>query len=273
TYPYASGAEPVRGAIRIALGEPPGIKALRRWTSAERAFITIPGLVRSVEGLDQARRVPGIRDLFLRAGPGKRLSFPENNVSKAGNVISAGPDRENAIGAAEKAARTVLIRLAAPDSETEAFLSGPPGPGSPDSAPLFPPPAYTAGPALLSELSALPETRNAFNTPGLDSRRETPAVYAVPFPAFTESNLRDYQGRTPAETLDAIRALTGLALPPAPDNRRNASYAAAPATESGTVVLGREFWTALIRGGYQGAGYYIDRLLGAAAANAPGETP
>jgi biotin carboxylase len=281
TYPYSSGVDPVRGAIRIALGLPPeDLQPRRDWTSAERAFISIPGLVQSIEGTGRARAVPGVKDIFLRAGPGKRLSFPENNVSKAGNVISAAPDREDAVTAAETAARTILIRLAAPDPETAAFLAGPGTPDVPDAG-AFPPPAFAADRALLDKLAALPGTTTGpQDSPGRPGAAAAPAavpvaansaagapsgVFLVPFPAFTESDLRDYMGRTPAETLEAVRTLTGLALPEAP--------ADAPAGENAagaSAVLGREFWAALVRGGYQGAVYYID-ALGLAAGTGGGQ--
>jgi hypothetical protein len=53
-------------------------------------------------------------------------------------------------------------------------------------------------------------------------------------------------GRTVEESLEAIRLLTGLSLPltgTLSDNK---------------IVLGRSFWAALVRGGYQGAVYVID---------------
>jgi biotin carboxylase len=182
TYPYASGANPAGGAICAALGrEPEGLTPTRNWTSAERAFISIPGIVRSIEGLEEARAVPGVKDIFLRAEPGKRISFPENNVSKAGNVISAAPDRTGAIGAAETAARKILIRLAAPDPETDAFLAGSLSPESAESGPLFPPPAYTVSNSFIEELPTM--------TPGAD-----------------------YAGRSIGETLEAVEKLTGLDL-------------------------------------------------------------
>jgi hypothetical protein len=241
TYPYASGADPAGGALCVALGLPPGgLEPVRDWTSAERAFISIPGVVHRIYGLDRARGVPGVKDLFLRTGPGRRLFFPENNVSKAGNVISAAPDRETAVAAAETAARAVLIRLKAPDKETEAFLAGPAEP--------FPPPAFSFDPELLA---TVPDT----------SGDPAGTVVLFPFPALTGSDLRDYQGRTVAETLDAVRELSALALPEyaGPLGAKGSGEGESPSP--GRWILGREFWCALIRGGYQGALYYIDCLF------------
>jgi len=227
TYPYSSGVLPTRGAIEIAIGKKPSrTEPEWDWVSAERAFISIPGKVRSIDGVEKARVMPWIKDVFMRIKPGSTVSFPENNVTKCGNIISAAAGREDAVNAAENAARSILIRLETHNRETLAFLAVPP---AGDKA-AFPPDAFTLDPKLLSLLSALPEDVSEIVYTGVN--------HLFPFPEFTESGLKDYMGRTVQESLDAVWALTGS----------NASF------------LGRSFWQALIRGGYQGAAYYIDSL-------------
>jgi len=71
----------------------------------------------------------------------------------------------------------------------------------------------------------------------------------LPFPAFESSGLTDYMGRTVEEALAAVRLITGLTLPVTSENAEN------------IIRLGRSFWSALIRGSYQGAVYYIDTWL------------
>ncbi|MDR0997953.1 MAG: ATP-grasp domain-containing protein [Treponema sp.] len=232
TYPYASGVEPVRAAIQMAIGrKPDGLVPSRSWTCAERAFISIPGRVRSIQGLEEAKSVQGVRDLFLRAEPGKEVRFPENNVTKCGNILAVAPGREEAVGAAEKAARSVLIRLEAPNAGTDAFMAGANGTAA------FPPDAFVLGPELRVALEKLPDPVPAGNGD----------LSLVPFPQFISSALKDYAGRGGAESLDAVRRVTGLALPLAEDTARQG-------------MLGRSFWKALVRGGYQGAVYFLDNL-------------
>jgi biotin carboxylase len=243
TYPYASGVEPTRGAIQICLGKKPDrLEPERNWTCAERAFISIPGTVGSVHGLDEARLLPGVRDIFLRIEKGSSVIFPENNVTKCGNVISAALGREEAVRSAESAARSILIRLEAPDKATAAFLASFSPEGSPASR--FPPDAFPLDAGLRALLDALEEGGKA---PG--GGQGEPAL--VPFPQFLSSDLRDYMGRSVEESLAAVRRLTGLALP-------LALPSALPGGKG--FLLGRGFWTALVRGGYQGAVYYIDCL-------------
>jgi len=239
TFPYSSGVLPTKGAIEIAIGKKPsGLEDKWNWTSAERAFISIPGMVRSIEGIEKAKVMPYVRDVYSRIKSGMTVTFPENNVTKCGNIISVAPDRETAVKAAENAARSVLIRLQAPNEETAAFLAVPPS-----EKQAFPPDAFAAGKELLSLLAALPETA------GFPAEKE-PALFH--FPEFTESGLLDYMGRTVKESLDAVRLLTGLSLPLASKGVLSGGGA--------TPILGRSFWQALIRGGYQGAAYYIDSI-------------
>jgi hypothetical protein len=81
----------------------------------------------------------------------------------------------------------------------------------------------------------------------------------LPFPEFLSSGLRDYAGRDAAESLDAVRRITGLPLPLAGGEDRDSSGDSGPgAVRNGK--LGRAFWKALIRGGCQGAVYFLDNL-------------
>jgi biotin carboxylase len=254
TYPYASGVEPVRAAIQMAIGRPPeGLSPSRSWTCAERAFISIPGRVRSIQGLEEAKAVRGVRDIFLRAEPGKEVRFPENNVTKCGNVLAAAPGREEAVGAAEKAVRSILIRLEAPNAETKAFLEGA-GLRTAGGSTVFPPGAFSLNAELRSALEKLPDPAPAGEFPALAGNRD---LSLVPFPEFLSSGLKDYLGRGVAESLDAVRRITGLPLPLAGQEARDLPGGSGQDAPGGGT-LGRAFWKALIRGGYQGAVYFLD---------------
>ncbi|MDR1301963.1 MAG: ATP-grasp domain-containing protein [Treponema sp.] len=245
TYPYSSGVEVTRGAILIALGKAPqGLKPIRHWTSAERAFISIPGKVKAIHGIEAAQSLSYVTDLFLRIEPGTQVQFPENNVSKCGNIISAAPTREAAVNAAEQAARLILIRLEAPNQETEHFLA------SDAEVEPFPPDAFTLPESLRSLLAAFPEPDQT-KLDAETASAQKPQVVLLPFQPLIEAGLQDYTGRTVQESLEAVRAITGFPLP----------LGEVGETGEKTVVLGRRFWAALIRGGYQGAVYIVDTFV------------
>jgi biotin carboxylase len=229
TYPYSSGVEPIRAAILAAMGrKPDALVPTKKWTCAERAFISIPGTVKEIYGVEQARKQPFVNDLFTRVAENSKVSFPENNVTKCGNILAVAPDRESAIKAGETAARSILIKLDPQDSQTADFLS--------NSGAAFPPDAFLIDSELKAELARIP-----------DFPVKNSADYSIyPFPAFTSSGLKDFMGRTIEENLESIRLLTGFSLPLAAKNAENS--------------IGRSFWAALIRGAYQGEVYYIENL-------------
>jgi hypothetical protein len=167
------------------------------------------------------------------------VQFPENNVTKCGNVISLLPDREKAIHAAEEAARKVWIRLAAPNPETAAFLY----PDLYGEESSFPPSAFSLPAELRTVLLRIPDVEPRYE------RVLSGHIGLLPFPEFLEAPLRDYHGRRPMDSLSIIRTITSLELPilntPSPD----------------WATLGRRFWQAFVRGSYQGALYHIDELM------------
>ncbi|GAB1483893.1 hypothetical protein MASR2M78_27090 [Treponema sp.] len=242
TYPYASLVEPTAAAIAVALGEKPeNLEPKRDWTCAERAFISIPGKVLSISGFEEASSLPFVQNVFMRAQVLARVSFPVNNVSKCGNIIAVAPSRSEASEAAEKAARSILIRLAPEDRETEAFLSAPLL-----GASAFPPDAFIISPSLKAALDLIPPTKK----PSTISQGH---IAIIDFPALREANLSDYVGRSLNESLEAVRRLCALDLP-------LVAEAASPRHALQTL-LGREFWQALLRASYQGGAYVVDSLL------------
>ena len=144
-----------------------------------------------------------------------------------------------------------MITLACPNPDTDAFLAQGPSAANivqrsctvqQSCTGIFPPPAYNLDDSLLEELNHL--APDAISS-ALDIQN-LKKLTIIPFPAFLQSDLSDYIGRSPMESLEAVRKISGLAL---------------PMETKEEDVLGREFWSALIRGGYQGAVYHIDRLF------------
>ena len=264
TYPYSSGVYPIKAAILAAMNKTiEGLIPTKKWTCAERAFISIPGTVKQIIGAEDVKSVEHVNNFFLRIKEGDKVAFPENNVTKCGNIIASAPERETAIKAAETAARSILVRLDPNDMETADFLSKknnkprstqsftekekvseqiPPCSSvvNKDIDICFPPDAFELTKELQEALSQVPEI--------VDISTQIFLPYLIPFPEFEASGLTDYMGRSVQEVLDAVSILTGFPLPKAPENAEN------------NIRLGRSFWTALIRGSYQGAAYYIDNL-------------
>jgi biotin carboxylase len=124
TYPYATGVPLTEAGLRLAMGEDPRplLREDAGRTSAERAFISIPGRVKGVEGLPAVRSMEEVRELFLRVEPGDWVAPPRNNVEKCGNIIVVGESREAALTGARRALQTLLVRLDAGVQKTDRYL-------------------------------------------------------------------------------------------------------------------------------------------------------
>ncbi len=205
TYPYASDVFLTEQALLLALGnEPDEIMRLRKptdikgiytvpavRTSAERAWLSIPGKIRDVLGLENAAGLSFVRDVLPRVSSGDAITFPVNNVGKCGNVITAAPTRAEAITAAEDAISSIIVRLEAGNPETDAFLSSPL-----DTA--YPPSAYQLGDEAYSEIGRIPP-----DAPFSLTAESVPAVLK-PF-----EDAADWNHRTIKKTLRQLHAITG----------------------------------------------------------------
>ncbi|MDR3201118.1 MAG: ATP-grasp domain-containing protein [Spirochaetales bacterium] len=235
TCPYAFGVDITAAAMDIAMGLPPGdLTPQRAWTSAERAFISIPGKAAGIFGLDEALDTPGVQDIFTRAEAGAPVKFPENNVEKCGNVITALPDRGGAILSAEKAVSSIVIRLEPGNSETAAFLFGP--------RPDWQPPAFSLPESLTRCVESLP----AYLLPNTIEKTFSLGGFSLVALDCTEAEtLTDWNHRGLDASLQSLELL-----------RKDSSL---PAWAQ-SLVLGGVFWQALIRGGVQGALWVLDTL-------------
>ena len=150
TYPYASDLNLTKQGILIAAGREPAdlinrrkpvdytpselcknakkpyelfeVECLR--TSAERAWMSIPGTVKYIENIkDFSDRA--VFDVLPRAtvSIGGEVDFPRNNVEKCGNVIAVSHSREAAISVAEDAVSDVFITLEEDNPKTEKYLN------------------------------------------------------------------------------------------------------------------------------------------------------
>lgn len=244
TFPYASGLNLTKEALLIAAGkEPQTLEKLRKpldikgtgfdlyevecgAVSAERAFISIPGIVKEIYGRENAEACPYVKNLYFRVKAGDRVDFPRNNVEKCGNVITLSNDYNLAVESAASAVSKIVLRLEPSVAETEKFLLG----KVPAHEKGFPPDAFQ-----------LTEQEQKRFMEFLDSAREIPENKSITMfiPKVLEEikdTRKDWNNRTIAETVklfDDIRMIH-------------------PKLDCKT------FWKCFVRGGIQGALYMCD---------------
>lgn len=242
TYPYSSGVRITEAAMRIAVGLSPGpLEPTKKLTSAERAFVSIPGVI---ESMDPIREEQGVSDIFFRVKPGDRVIFPSNNTEKCGNVITVDSDRDKAVEQAEKTCRMVFLRLEPWDRETEGFIFGNTQSWVPDAFSLTVTDnieAYNTMPPYFASLSAALESRKVAAIPLLD--RETS---------------REWHGE---KISSAFRKVLDISR-----------FESAPVRKEADPIpaIGRLFWKAFLRGGVQGGVWVLDSLSRLESKEVPG---
>ncbi len=231
TYPFSSGVTLTEHAIKLALGEPLGrLSEPFERTSAERAVLSIPGLVAEVLGLESARELAEVEAVFQTRFPGDPVVFPRNNVEKASNIISASDSRDSAIASAEAGVSAVLVRLRPGNEETDRFLFGTAEEASADGRNG----AYSAYPwASVLEGS------------GTAPRRHASEMGPVTLWAPDEAADRDWSYRTASQSVEVARRAT---------HRELLLRSGSVPTDPTELYYSR----ALARGGAQGLVYALD---------------
>lgn len=124
TVPYSSGFDVTKAAVKIALGEPvdelPNSEAAR--FSAERAWISVPGIIKKIYGLEEARNTKNIKDVLPRLFEKDETVFPKNNVEKCGNVLSSAESYDRAVKASMEAVQKIFLRLERANNKTNLFF-------------------------------------------------------------------------------------------------------------------------------------------------------
>ncbi len=239
TFPYSSGIDLTGAALELAAGiRPVSLIPGKNWTSAERAWISIPGRVASVSGYEKARALPYVKDIFPRSYPGDFVSFPLNNVEKCGNCLSSAPERSLAVNAAEEGCRLIFLRLEPSNPATDAFLLS----GAQALSP-FPPDAFVLPSDFPADISAGGVAYRPLQLDTGNGKREKIeiSIPALLFPHL--DSVKDWQGRTLRQALTFVCEMEPNLV---------------PVLNSGTQKDINLYFKALLRGGIQGIVYVYD---------------
>ena len=249
TYPYASDLNLTKQGILIAAGQEPEDLLKRRQpvdytpselcknaatpyelfevpclrTSAERAWMSIPGTVKYIENIkDYSDRA--VFDVLPRATVqlGSHVEFPRNNVEKCGNVIAVSHSRQAAIDVGQDAVADIFITLEPANERTEQFLKG----TELDDEKDFPPSAF--GKLTENQLSSITGT--------ISKNQKVEDIIPEVLKSSEYINRTDWNYntiQTTAQKFDILR-------PKHPE------------------LDAKRFWNALTRGGIQAAVYVSD---------------
>lgn len=107
--PLSTGVDMVECCIKIALGEKPNIE--HKWSkgSAIRYFQQYAGVVKNIEGIEDAEKINGVQQISIVHGIGEEVTEIDSSGARMGFVIAQGESANAAIEACMTALEKVKV--------------------------------------------------------------------------------------------------------------------------------------------------------------------
>lgn len=107
--PLSTGIDMTAATIHVALGETPDITPKINKGSAIRYICAKEGIIKSISGLDEAKRIPGIVEITLTKQLGDKSTPITCSNDRIGFIISQGKDATDAAEICENAMKMIRI--------------------------------------------------------------------------------------------------------------------------------------------------------------------
>lgn len=109
--PLSTGVDMVEACIRIALGEIPDLESKFAKASAVRYFDLSSGLIEKIDGVEEAEKLEGIKQISIVHGIGENSVEIKSSVDRVGFVIAQAEEPQIAIERCENAMRIIKIDI------------------------------------------------------------------------------------------------------------------------------------------------------------------
>jgi len=109
--PLSTGIDMVGNTIRIALGEEPDLTQKLHKGSAIRYFNAPCGVIRAIEGVEEAQRIPGVQEITFVKQVGEKSGDIGSSTDRVGFVIAQAESAEAAVAVCERVLETVKITV------------------------------------------------------------------------------------------------------------------------------------------------------------------
>lgn len=107
--PLSTGINIVECCIKIALGEKPDIVPKFNNGSAIRYFKQVPGVVKSITGIEEAEKLDGIKQISIVHGVGETVTEIDSSGARMGFVIAQSHNADSAVECCEKALEKIKV--------------------------------------------------------------------------------------------------------------------------------------------------------------------
>ncbi len=112
--PLSTGVDMVEACIKLALGEKVDIMPKKNCGSAIRYFRNDIGIIESITGIDEAKQMPGIKNVTIVHDIGDTAKEIRSSNDRTGFVIAEGTDADDAEEKCEKALAEIKVTVRKP---------------------------------------------------------------------------------------------------------------------------------------------------------------
>ena len=107
--PLSTGIDMIKSVMDLAMGNEPDVTPKFDKGSALRHIVGVDGEIVSIDGLDEARAVPGVKEVTMLKGIGDRVGYFKNGSDRIGYVIAQGNDAADAVRICDKAIKLINV--------------------------------------------------------------------------------------------------------------------------------------------------------------------
>ena len=108
--PLSTGIDMIRATIEIACGDTPDISPKFEKGSAIRYFSVPNGTITAVEGVEDAKKMDGVREIAFVKGVGDTVGDIGSSTDRVGFVIAQAESAEQAVSVCRNVCECVRIR-------------------------------------------------------------------------------------------------------------------------------------------------------------------
>jgi biotin carboxylase len=109
--PLSTGIDMVKATIEVATGQIPDLSPAISKGSAIRYFDVRQGIIESITGVDEAKKIPGIIEVVVSKKAGDALCGIKSSLDRAGYVIVQADSALAAIAVCDKALKRIKISI------------------------------------------------------------------------------------------------------------------------------------------------------------------
>lgn len=109
--PLSTGVDMVECCIKIALGGKPDIEPKFNKGSAIRYFRQTAGLIKRIDGISEASKLSGIKQISIVHGVGEQISEIDSSAARMGFVIAQGCDADEASEICNEALESIEVEI------------------------------------------------------------------------------------------------------------------------------------------------------------------